>query len=145
MRALLFVLDSVGIGNAPDAAKYGDEGANTLGHILERVPKLQVSMLRSLGLPESVQMQGLEERRLPSYRASFGKMRERSASKDTTTRHWEIAAVIFDDPSLSMNAFPTNWSAQLSATPVSILSATTLAAGLRSWKSSARNIWKLAI
>ncbi|MGZ5504223.1 MAG: phosphopentomutase, partial [Chthoniobacterales bacterium] len=42
MRALLLILDSVGIGNAPDAAKYGDEGANTLGHIFERTPDLRL-------------------------------------------------------------------------------------------------------
>ena len=52
MRALLIVLDSVGIGNAPDAAKYGDEGANTLGHILERLPQLKLPNLYSLGLAE---------------------------------------------------------------------------------------------
>ena len=52
MRALLIVLDSVGIGDAPDAARYGDEGANTLGHILERLPQLRLPNLYSLGLAE---------------------------------------------------------------------------------------------
>ena len=50
MRALLLVLDSVGIGGAPDAADYGDVGANTLAHIFERVPELRLPNLGSLGL-----------------------------------------------------------------------------------------------
>ena len=54
MRALVLVLDSVGIGGAPDAASYGDEGANTLGHILERKPELQLPHLESLGLGQIV-------------------------------------------------------------------------------------------
>ena len=54
MRALLLVLDSVGIGDAPDAAAYGDEGANTLGHILEEMPELALPNLDSLGLRELV-------------------------------------------------------------------------------------------
>jgi phosphopentomutase len=51
---LLLVLDSVGIGRAPDAADYGDEGANTLGHILESVPELQLPILCSLRLEEVI-------------------------------------------------------------------------------------------
>nr|MBA3272335.1 phosphopentomutase [Chthoniobacterales bacterium] len=54
MRALLVVLDSVGIGQAPDAAAYGDEGADTLGHILEQTPALTLPNLCSLGLGELV-------------------------------------------------------------------------------------------
>jgi phosphopentomutase len=54
MRALRIGLDSVGIGHAAEAAKYGDEGANTLGHILERLRQLQLPTLCSLGLPELV-------------------------------------------------------------------------------------------
>jgi phosphopentomutase len=92
MRALLLVLDSVGIGNAPDAAKYGDTGANTLGHILERLPELELPNLNSLGWAEV-----LNETQIDSP-ASFGKMQARSAGKDTTTGHWEIAGVILDQP-----------------------------------------------
>ncbi|HEU4754097.1 MAG TPA: phosphopentomutase, partial [Armatimonadota bacterium] len=50
MRALVIVLDSVGVGNAPDAAAYGDAGADTLGHILDRCPDLRLPALWSLGL-----------------------------------------------------------------------------------------------
>src|SRR4051812_41740483 len=92
MRALLLVLDSVGIGNAPDAAKYGDTGANTLRHILERLPELELPNLNSLGWAEV-----LNETQIHSP-ASFGKMQARSAGKDTTTGHWEIAGVILDQP-----------------------------------------------
>ena len=99
MRALLLVLDSVGIGNAPDAADYGDEGANTLGHIYERVPDLRLPAMESLGLAHSLG-QGL------SPRASYGKMRERSAGKDTTTGHWEIAGLILSSPFPRFPRFP---------------------------------------
>ena len=54
MRAILIVLDSVGIGGAPDAADYGDEGANTLGHIYEKVPDLAFPNLDSLGLGQAL-------------------------------------------------------------------------------------------
>ena len=97
MRALVLVLDSVGIGYAPDAANYGDEGANTLGHIFEKLPDLNLPNLCALGLPkivESVRRALLRKAASTSgqtpagsYRASFGKMQERSAGKDTTTVH----------------------------------------------------------
>src|ERR1700730_2207026 len=96
MRALVIVLDSVGIGNAPDAAKYGDEGANTLGHIFEQVPDLRLPNLDRLGL--SRLLVSSSRLSLASPIASFGKMQERSAGKDTTTGHWEIAGVIIDEP-----------------------------------------------
>ena len=112
MRALLLVLDSVGIGDAPDANAYGDAGANTLGHILEHRPELRLPNLDSLGLRELIAESGRAEAR-PSggtcFRmstASFGKMRERSAGKDTTTGHWEIAGVILDEPFAVYERFP---------------------------------------
>lgn len=94
MRALLLVLDSVGIGGAPDAAAYGDEGANTLGHLLEQEPQLQLPVLDSLGLRAVL----TSERRNGIYRASHGRMQEHSAGKDTTTGHWELAGVILEEP-----------------------------------------------
>ncbi len=100
MRALLLVLDSVGIGHAADAAKYGDEGANTLGHILEHMPRLALPNLYSLGLAEILG-------KMPTtLRGSFGKMQERSAGKDTTTGHWEIAGVILGEPFAVYENFP---------------------------------------
>lgn len=100
VRALLLVLDSVGIGHAPDAEAYGDAGANTLGHILERMPAMALTHLDSLGLP------ALLGTRSDSYRASYGRMQERSAGKDTTTGHWEIAGVAASEPFTVYERFP---------------------------------------
>ena len=105
MRALLLVLDSVGIGGAPDAAKYGDEGANTLGHILEQVPELRLPNLESLGLGE-IAPADRSYRSHTTYMGSYGKMQERSAGKDTTTGHWEIAGVILEEPFATFERFP---------------------------------------
>jgi phosphopentomutase len=105
VRALLLVLDSVGIGHAPDADDYGDAGANTLGHILEQRPDLQLPNLDSLGLGEL----GPAHRSYVSHttcKSSFGRMTERSAGKDTTTGHWEIAGVILEEPFAVYERFP---------------------------------------
>lgn len=108
MRALLIVLDSVGIGHAPDAAKYGDEGANTLGHIFARCRDTWLPNLCALGLPKVLDENYSWTRKtfaLP-HLASFGKMQEHSAGKDTTTGHWEIAGVILDMPFSVFLRFP---------------------------------------
>ena len=108
MRALLLVLDSVGIGNAPDAASSGDEGANTLGHILEQESGLELPVLCSLGLPEL--LPGLRKARGSDlYGASYGRMQERSAGKDTTTGHWELAGVILEEPFAVYEHFPAEF------------------------------------
>ena len=116
MRALLIVLDSVGIGHATDAPNYGDEGANTLGHIFEKIPGLSVPNLDRVGLQEILELpvaavadggsRGHRPRRQETYAASFGKMQERSAGKDTTTGHWEIAGVIVDLAFAVFEKFP---------------------------------------
>ena len=103
MRALLIVLDSVGIGNAPDAEQYGDSGADTLGHILREQPHLALPNLCSLGLPELV---GANCGPSAPYRASYGRMQERSAGKDTTTGHWELAGILLDEPFAVYERFP---------------------------------------
>ncbi len=100
MRALLIVLDSVGCGSAPDAAQYGDARADTLRHIYERTPGLCLPTLESLGLAAILGRHGLD----PA--ASWGKMRERSAGKDTTTGHWEIAGAILAEPFPAFPRFP---------------------------------------
>ena len=102
MRALLLILDSVGCGGAPDAAAYGDEGSDTLGHIFERVPSLVLAHLDALGL--GAIMRGPSSGSTP--RACWGRMRERSAGKDTTTGHWEIAGVILEEPFNTFIRFP---------------------------------------
>jgi phosphopentomutase len=105
VRALLLVLDSVGIGGAPDADKYGDAGANTLGHILERMPGLELPALESLGLYELVPAYRSHKSRT-TCQGSYGIMQERSAGKDTTTGHWEIAGVILNEPFATFERFP---------------------------------------
>lgn len=108
MRAAVIVLDSVGIGHAPDAEKYGDEGANTLGHVFTKVPDLKLPNLCALGLSKILDEKyswGRKASHLPNL-ASFGKMEERSAGKDTTTGHWELAGAIVDVPFAIFAKFP---------------------------------------
>ncbi len=99
MRAVLIVLDSVGIGAAPDAAEYGDEGAATLPHLAEAAGGLDTPVLTRLGLgnipgmlPDGLPIRGVPPTDAPE--ASWGAMRERSQGKDTITGHWEIAGLL---------------------------------------------------
>ncbi len=100
MKVILIVLDSAGIGAAPDAADYGDAGANTLGHIARaagsglRLPNLQRMGLGNIPalLPDGLSLAGVPPSGAPS--ADYGAMREISAGKDTTTGHWEIAGLL---------------------------------------------------
>src|SRR5689334_10800581 len=91
-------MDSVGIGELPDAAAYGDEGSNTVGNIAKRIP-LKVPTLRSLGLDRLVSIGGTPPAAAP--RAATGRMAEASAGKDSVTGHWEMMGVVLD------RAFPT--------------------------------------
>ncbi|MDQ4142977.1 MAG: phosphopentomutase [Actinomycetota bacterium] len=95
----LVVLDSVGIGEAPDAAEFGDEGSATLPHIAEKVGGIDLPHLGALGLGNITPIAGVDPAATP--RGAFGAMIERSPGKDTTTGHWEIVGVILDKP------FPT--------------------------------------
>jgi phosphopentomutase len=95
-RVILIVMDSVGAGELPDAALYGDEGSNTLGHIAEAVG-LRVPTLRSLGLSRIVDIGG----ETPAARGAWGRMAEASPGKDSVTGHWEIAGLVLERP------FPT--------------------------------------
>jgi len=106
MRALLLILDSVGCGHAPDAAAYGDDGANTLGHILEARPQLALPNLFALGLWKAITADVFDPRATRTV-ASWGRMREKSAGKDTTTGHWEIAGAIIEQPFGTYTKFPT--------------------------------------
>lgn len=99
MRAILIVLDSVGIGYAPDARDYGDEGAATLPHIAEAVGGLKLPTLEALGLGNILPMTGqkLDIRGVNPVAkplASFGAMQELSQGKDTITGHWEIGGLL---------------------------------------------------
>ncbi len=128
-RVIVIVLDSVGIGELPDASAYGDEGSNTLGNIAARVP-LKIPTLRSLGLGNLVDLGRADDdagsaagvaMRDPAYagaaadvavqdtsdaggsavRGAYGRMAEQSPGKDSVTGHWEMMGVVLD------KAFPT--------------------------------------
>ena len=90
-RILLIVLDSVGCGDAPDAAAFGDVGSNTLGNIARAVGGLTLPHLQQLGLGNLADINGVA----PSgeTRGAYGRLTETSAGKDTTTGHWELAGV----------------------------------------------------
>jgi len=105
MRALLLILDSVGCGGAPDAAAYGDEGADTLGHIYERTPEFALPTMERLGIGAVMNVQRPTSN-VQHPMASWGRMRELSAGKDTTTGHWEIAGVVLDQPFTVFEKFP---------------------------------------
>ncbi|KXK02925.1 MAG: phosphopentomutase [Acidobacteria bacterium OLB17] len=85
------VLDSAGIGEMPDAADWGDAGADTLGHILER-REVRLPNLRRLGLGNITPLAGMAADPAPA--GSFGKCTLKSDGKDTTTGHWEMAGII---------------------------------------------------
>ncbi len=97
-RAFLFILDSLGVGGAPDAAKFGDEGANTLGHIAGKMD-LKLPNLASLGLGLAAGLAaGHNPLRPTEIIGQWGCATEISHGKDTITGHWEIAGVpvLFD-------------------------------------------------
>jgi len=93
-RVILIVLDSVGIGEQPDSAEYGDAGSNTLGHIAQYIDGFSLPNLEKLGLGCIDGFGGLKAIKEPI--GCYGKMMERSAGKDTTTGHWEIAGITLD-------------------------------------------------
>ena len=95
-RVILIVLDSVGIGELPDAADYGDQGSNTVGNIARQVG-LRVPTLRSLGLARLVDIGSPA----PPPAGACVRMAEASPGKDSVTGHWEIAGIVLDHP------FPT--------------------------------------
>ncbi|HTY37111.1 MAG TPA: phosphopentomutase [Bacteroidota bacterium] len=104
-NVVFMVLDSVGIGALPDAHEYGDEGTNTVGNIARVVGGLHLPNLRALGLGNIVDANGVAP--VTEARACFGKMAERSAGKDSTTGHWELAGVITEKAfPLYPNGFP---------------------------------------
>ena len=103
-RIILIVLDSLGMGEMPDAAEWGDAGADTLGHILES-RAVELPNLRRWGLGNIRALAGLPPVTEP--RASFGRCALRSNGKDTTTGHWEMAGIILERAfPVYLNGFP---------------------------------------
>ena len=103
----IIILDGVGIGELPDSHKYGDEGSNTLVNISKAVNGLNLPNLAKLGLGNINEIKGVLPVSNPL--ASFGKMKEISKGKDSTTGHWEMAGLYIDiDFSYFPNGFPEN-------------------------------------
>ncbi|MDO7905131.1 phosphopentomutase [Paenibacillus sp. JX-17] len=107
-RICFIVLDSVGIGELPDAVKFGDEGSHTLGHILERVPGVKLPNMQKLGLGNIADIPPLTPVDQPL--GYFGKMNEVSVGKDTMTGHWELMGLKINTP---FNTYPDGFPADL--------------------------------
>lgn len=90
----IIVLDGVGIGELPDAAHYNDVGSNTLANMADFVGGLNLPNLTAMGLGNISPIKGIEQVDYP--KASFGKMAEKSAGKDSTTGHWELGGFIVE-------------------------------------------------
>lgn len=112
-RVIVLVMDSVGCGELPDAAQYGDEGSDTLGHIADAVP-LRVPTLRSLGLDRVARINEGASAAVPRFAGTpigaFGRMAEVSPGKDSVTGHWELAGVVLDRP---FPTFPHGFDAEI--------------------------------
>ena len=107
-RAIILVLDGVGAGEAPDAARYGDAGSNTLGNLARAVGGLRVPNLERLGLGRALTLDGVSTTAEPG--GAWGIMEPRSAGKDSTTGHWEIAGVHLERP---FPTYPNGFPAEL--------------------------------
>ncbi|HLQ84279.1 MAG TPA: phosphopentomutase [Pseudogracilibacillus sp.] len=104
-RIFLIVLDSVGIGEAPDAVDYGDQGAHTLGHIAEVMNGINLPQLESFGLAHIAPIKGVNKTKTP--KAYVTKMQEASNGKDTMTGHWELMGLNIKKPfQVFPNGFP---------------------------------------
>ncbi|MCM3163184.1 phosphopentomutase [Metabacillus litoralis] len=95
-RVFLIVLDSVGIGEAPDAKEFNDVGADTLGHIAEHMGGLTMPNMAKLGLSNIREIKGIPVQNQPL--AYYTKMQEASNGKDTMTGHWEIMGLKIEQP-----------------------------------------------
>lgn len=104
-RAILVVLDSLGVGALPDAESYGDVGSHTLDNIYKAYRKLNINKLEELGIGN---IEGVNEpNKYDTPIGSYGRSKEKSMGKDTVTGHWEIAGVILDKP---LNTYPNGFS-----------------------------------
>lgn len=107
-RIFLIVMDSVGIGEAPDAEKFGDKGADTFGHIAERMNGLHMPNMEKLGLSNIKEIKGIKKAVNPL--AFYTKMQEASSGKDTMTGHWEIMGLNISTP---FRVFPEGFPEEL--------------------------------
>jgi len=95
-RVLVLVCDSFGVGDAPDAATYGDEGSDTIGNTARAVGGIDAPNLGALGLGMLTEVVRVPPRAEPG--TAHGRLTERSAGKDTTTGHWEMAGIVVERP-----------------------------------------------
>ncbi|WP_102345696.1 phosphopentomutase [Bacillus sp. Marseille-P3661] len=109
-RVFLIVMDSVGIGESPDAEQFGDKGADTLGHIAEHMNGLTMPNMAKLGLSNIREIKGISKAEQPL--AHFTKMQEASVGKDTMTGHWELMGLYIDKP---FRTFPEGFPRELIA------------------------------
>jgi phosphopentomutase len=107
-RAIILVADGVGCGGAPDAAAYGDAGADTLGNLARKVGGLALPNLGALGLGNLTTIAGVPRTDAPA--GAWGAMREASAGKDTITGHWEMAGLVTEE---AMATFPNGFPAAI--------------------------------
>jgi phosphopentomutase len=107
-RAIILVADGVGCGGAPDAAAYGDAGADTLGNLARKVGGLALPNLGALGLGNLTTIAGVPRTDAPA--GAWGAMREASAGKDTITGHWEMAGLVTEE---AMATFPDGFPAEI--------------------------------
>jgi phosphopentomutase len=104
-RVIIIVLDSMGVGELPDAAEYGDEGSNTLVNTAKAVGGLSLPHMQQLGLGNITAIEGVPPCDEPL--GAYGRMAEASAGKDTTTGHWEMAGIYSPRPLPTYpNGFP---------------------------------------
>jgi phosphopentomutase len=94
-RAIVLVIDACGVGALPDAAAYGDEGTNTLGHVAEAVGGLALPALQALGLGSILPLRGVAPAADP---AIHGRLHPVGPGKDSVTGHWELMGVVLDRP-----------------------------------------------
>ncbi len=107
-KVVLIILDSVGVGELPDAKAYGDEGSNTLGNIAKHIDGFTLNNLEKLGLGL---IEGLDSiNSIDSPIGAYGRCAELSKGKDTITGHWEIGGVILENP---LNTYPNGFSKEI--------------------------------
>ncbi len=114
-RVIWVVLDGVGAGELPDAPNYGDIGSNTLGNLAREFPKkvgrkLSLPNLQKLGIGNITPMEGVPPIAPQQGMGAFGKARELSSGKDTTSGHWEMAGLVVEKPFLT---YPTGFTAEI--------------------------------
>ena len=104
-RAILIVLDSVGVGELKDAKNYGDEGSHTLDNVYKTCKGLEINELEKLGIGNIEGVNALKK--CDNAIGAFGRCEEASKGKDTVTGHWEISGVILEEP---LNTYPQGFS-----------------------------------